>query len=198
MNTKYYISDYEDNSYHDSYFHVVFWDAEKGAVENVQYGATAYGGGWNWHPEIERVIPEQIIEQIRDWRFDLLAPSFEEGETRRCLEPEPQQMPIGTVVRLLKDGRRGKTPYSKDEVGTVTGHYWFGTFYGNGYNKKGRHNGRVGLTMANGRKVFCSMNVVRLQQEPDMVRARERAFEAAKFVRCPHAWWTQHNPQIAA
>lgn len=193
---KYFIGDYEDNGYHDSYFHVVFWDTEKGAVENVQYAATAYGGGWDWHKEIERDIPADIIQQIRDWRFEQILPAFIEAEKQRCFEPSASQMTAPTRVRLLKDGKRGKTPYNKDEVGVVTGQYWFGQFFSNGYKTKDRHNGRVGIQIGN-RRVFCAMTVVRLDEEPDYAAATECAKRAAEFVRCPHAWWTQCNNQIA-
>lgn len=35
----------ECNGYHDSYFYAIVWNAEKGAPEEVEYGATAYPGG---------------------------------------------------------------------------------------------------------------------------------------------------------
>lgn len=42
------------------------------------------------------------------------------------------------------------------------------------------------------------MTAVRLASDPDMAAATARAEQAARFMRCPHAWWTTRNAKIAA
>jgi hypothetical protein len=196
----YLIGDYEINGYHDSYFHVVYYDAQQDKIMDKEYGATAYGGSWNYRAEmVPGPMPEHIADRIRALRLAELLPASHEAERQRHEAPEPQQMPVGTLVRMLRDSRATcKTPYHAGETGTVLRHTWFGTFYRNGYNKRDRSNGRVTLRMADGRIVHAAMTAVRLASDPDMAAATARAEQAARFMRCPHAWWTTRNAKIAA
>lgn len=126
----YLIGDYEINGYHDSYFHVIYYDAQQDKIMDKEYGATAYGGSWNYRAEmVPGPMPEHIADRIRALRLAELLPASHEAERQRHEAPEPQQMPVGTLVRMLRDSRATcKTPYHAGETGTVLRHTWFGTF----------------------------------------------------------------------
>lgn len=192
----YYLGDYERNGYDDSDFHVVYWDDRIGEIRNVQYGSTRYAGGWNYDV-LQREIPADVAERITAHINALNLASLTRHEIARVMEPEPRQMEFGTRVRITKDSRKGcKTPYRAGEVGEVSGHYWFGTFYKNGYNQKTRANGRAGVRLSDGRTVFVAMTLLRLDCDPDLERVEREARHAK--LSCPHAWWTHRNGTFAA
>lgn len=196
----YYMGDYEKNGYHDSYFSVVFWNDNTGEIITTEYAATAYGGGWDWQKELIRGFPAAVLARLNAHRYALTLASLTGQEKDRVLVPTPEEMPFASTVRLLKSSRKGcATPYTAGEIGEVFGHYWFGTFYGNGYNTRGRSNGRAGLRMADGRMVYVAMTVCRLNEEPDLARVERdaRAVVAGPFV-CPGAWWSNVASNVAS
>ena len=193
----YYLGDYEKNGYDDSDFVVTFWDDEAGRIESAEYGSTRYGGGWDYSRDLQREIPADVAERVREHIHANALAARTAAEIARVTEPTPGQMPFGARVRITKDSRKGcKTPYKAGEVGEVSGQYWFGQFYRNGYNHKTRANGRAGVRMVDGRTVFCATRVLRLDEEPDLARVAEQA-RGAKLG-CPHAWWTNVNGNFAA
>lgn len=192
----YYLGDYERNGYDDSDFHVVFWDDRIGEIRNVMFGSTRFAGGWNYSSDLLREIPDDVAERIRARICASRLASLTKEEIARVNEPTPQQMPFGTRVRITKASRKGsKYTFAAGDVGEVSGHYWFGTFYSKGYNSKGRHNGRAGVRLNDGRTVFVAMTMLRLDCEPDLARVAREA--AAAKLRCPHAWWTHRNGTFA-
>ncbi len=193
----YFLGEYERNGHDDSDFFVTFWDDATQTVQNVEFMSTRYGGGWNYSRDMENVIPVEVVARIRANVYKRTLASHTYSETLRCESPEPEQMPFGTCVRLTANSRKGcKTPYTKGETGEVFDHYWFGTFYARGYNQRTRGNGRLGLRMSDGRKVFCAMTIAQLDQSPDIGKCERSARQLADScepVRCPGAWWSQVN-----
>lgn len=159
------ISEREHNMHDDSDFYMLVWDAATQTAKEICFASTR---GWTYPSLASRpdATPE-VMAAYTAWRAEEVRLAFNAQERDRVANPDPQDMPFGTRVRLLKSSRKGcKTPYQAGEVGEVTGQYWFGTFYGNGYKTRNRFNGRLGLRMADGRKVFAAMTVVRLDREP--------------------------------
>ena len=192
----YYLGDYEDNGYHDSYFYVVYWDDRIGETVNKMSGATAFAGGWNYSADLQREIPADVKERIHAYLNARALAAMTAAELSRVMTPEPKQMEFGTRVRILKDSRKGcKTPYRAGDVGEISGHYWFGTFYKNGYNQQTRANGRAGVRLSDGRIVYCAMTLIRLDCEPDFERVKREA--PGSRIACPHAWWSNSNPEFA-
>ncbi len=192
----YYLGDYERNGYDDSDFHVVFWDDIAGEVKNVQYASTRYGGGWGWQSELIRDIPADVFGRIRADIYSKALAALTRAEMARVMEPQPESLGHGARVRFLKTSRKGcKTPFTVGEVGECFWQGWYGTFYRNGYNQRTRHNGRLGVRMTDGRTVWCAMESVRLDCEPDLARVEHQAREAsqADALRCPGAWWSAVN-----
>jgi hypothetical protein len=195
----FYVGDWEQNGYHDSYFSVVWWDDAAGREESAEYGATAYAGGWNWRADLARDWPADVVARWRAWRLAGYRNSIGARETARCCVPEPAEMPFGTRVRMLRasKSRACRTPWAAGEVGEVSGHYWHGTFFANGYKRKERANGRLGIRMADGRTVFAAMSAVRLDCEPDAaaIEAEARRIAGGPPL-CPGAWWSAFNPLL--
>lgn len=159
------IQDTERNGYDDSDFYMLVWNPAKKCAESIMFATTR---GWSYpsYGSKPDATPE-VMAEYNAWRAEQDRLAFNAQETDRVANPDPDDMPFGTRVRLLKSSRKGcKTPYVAGEVGEVLGQYWFGTFYVNGYQARNRFNGRLGLRMADGRKVYVAMTVVRLDREP--------------------------------
>ena len=189
----YYLGDYERNGYDDSDFFVTYWDDVNGKVESKEYSSTRYGGGWNYSAELIRQIPADVAQRLRSYLYARALDSAIQAERARVFEPQPESLGHGVSVRFLKDSsKRSKTPWKAGETGECFWQGWYGTFYGNGYNKRTRFNGRLGVRMADGRKVFCPMEAVRLNCEPDEAACLRHALEVANNTQlcCPGAWWT--------
>jgi hypothetical protein len=194
----FFIGEYEDNGYHDSYFHVVFWNDTEGKTENSQFAATAYGGGWNYERDLQFEWPADVIARFRAYRLANARKACVDAENARVLKPGPAELTFGARVSFLKDSRKGgKNAYAKGQTGEIFWIGYFGTFYANGYQKPDRSNGRIGVRLANGEKTFAGMSVVRLAEDPDMEKAERNAQSAAAGPgACPHAWWTKTSPLL--
>lgn len=196
----YYLGDYEVNGYDDSDGYVVFWDDESGKIDSQLFWTTRGGMGGAFRTKLQPVMSESILARLRAFIFDRDLRGMEFYENRRVMEPQPESLGKGARVRFLKSSRKGtKTPWVAGEVGECFWQGWYGTFYAKGgYNTKGRHNGRLGVKMADGRAVWCAMTSVRLDCEPDMAKCERQARQNAENIRiaCPHAWWTNTSNQI--
>lgn len=196
----YYIGDYERNGYDDSDFYVVYWNDESGKIESEMYATTRGGMDCRIMSLLKRDISDSVKARISAFIYDRDLTYGTFLETRRVMEPQPDSLRKGSRVRFLKNSRKGsKTPWVAGEAGSCIWQGWFGTFYAKGgYNTKGRHNGRLGVKMDDGRTVWCSMTSVRLDCEPDIgkVELAARRNANALHTTCPGAWWTKTNPNL--
>jgi len=189
----YYLGDYERNGYGDSDFFVTYWDDNARRIETKEHSSTRYGGGWNWNAELIREIPAEVVQRLRAYMYQTALEANTSYEKRRVEEPTPESLGFGVRVRFLKDSdKRSKSTWQAGQVGECFWQGWYGTFYKNGYKTRGRSNGRLGVRMPDGSKVFCPMTAVRLDCEPDMEKVENAARGVAEGdqVRCPGAWWT--------
>lgn len=195
--TRYRLCEWEENGYDDSDGFVAFYDDETGTVGCEETWSTRYAERVN--PPVFEYPTKEIVEKAVGWLADFIFRGLCEAEKRDVLEPG--NIGSGTRVRFLVSGvhndkkNKCSTPYEEGDAGTVfwTGH--FGTFYRNGYNRRGRHNGRIGINLDDGRVVFVDMGKVRLDDEmlpeTELRRRAERLARDCQFGKAlsrKHAW----------
>ena len=159
----YRLSEWEDNGYHDSYFHVALWNEDKQIVERVEFGATAYAGGWNYMAETLAPTKE-IVGKACAWLANVIYRQIWAAEQGDVLEPKAVSK--GQDLRLIRSARNKGVTVPKGAVGRVFWSGAYGTFYKNGYNRPGRNNIRVGLELTTGERVFVALSACRLDREP--------------------------------
>jgi hypothetical protein len=93
---------WEDNGYHDSYFYGVSWNDEKNCLEKQSLGATAYAGGIGFDDTFLPPTPE-ILEKARKALAAIIADILLKVEERDVLEPGPEAIKAGVLLRLLHD-----------------------------------------------------------------------------------------------
>ena len=196
----YRLADWEENGYHDSYFYVALWNEGTQQVESVEYGATAYGGGWNYTAETEAPTPE-IVAKACAWLADRIYAQAHAAEQRDVLEPAT--VTKGQDLRLTRNARNKGVKIPAGAVGRVFWSGAYGQFYRNGYNRPGRDNTRVGLELTTGERVFVALDACRLDREPmpdAELRQRAEALSLGcafgKALSLKHAWDT-HNFALA-
>lgn len=59
------VGNYEENRYHDSYFHSVFWDDENETLVTQMVGSTAFAGGATRTPLTDN---QRVWEQVNEYR----------------------------------------------------------------------------------------------------------------------------------
>lgn len=206
---KYILTEWERNGYHDSDFYASYWDSETESIRCEEVGTTRCYSRTNaliddkgeepGHftlPTIDIVL--QAIKKFEEFLFSKLKASNQ----REIMEPSSTCR--NDRLRLLSDGefkdkKRGTViPYKAGESGVVIWADHIGTFYHNGFNKRGRHNLRVGLRLDDGRIIFVPMEKLRKDKEvePDSVirklasqYAQECGFSNAMFG----AAWDSRN-----
>ncbi len=203
----YFIADYERNGYSDSDFMVVYWNDATGKIEQQEYGSTRYAGnpaGGAFFASLERNIPDSILAKIRDRIYDEALALFTINDTARVETPGSPELPFGTKVRFLTAStKRHAYQWAAGDTGEITWTGHMGTFYRKGYNKPNRENGRVGVRLADGRRVFAPMKAVRLDREIDPAQLAADAATAARNMRFEgcvpgYTWATKINPAIRA
>lgn len=195
--TRYNLCEWEENGYHDSYGYTAYYDDETGKVGKEETWATAFACLKN--PPVFEEPTLEIVEKAVAWLANTIFHGLCEAEKMDVLEPG--NIVRDTRVRFLVSGvysdkkNKCSTPYEEGDAGTVfwTGH--FGAFFGSGYNRRGRHNGRIGVNLDDGRVVFVDMKKVRLDREMlSEAELRERAERLArncqfgKALSMKHAW----------
>lgn len=171
---KYSVADWEVNGYQDSDFKALYWSPEDG-FSVVEVGSTRYGGGGvsadlKAHPP----VPAELLPVMREALAEKVARYAMGSFAHRVLNP--MKFAKGEKVKFLKDGKakiaskddKGSVRWVEVKAGDEAEVFWsghFGSFYRNGYNRPNRDNGRLGLILANGDKVFVGMNKVRLSEE---------------------------------
>lgn len=183
---KFLLEDREANYYDDSDFYAIFFDTETGTIRSEMYGTTR-----GFSPRVApadkylRPVPEEILEKAREYLFEKAS---EDIRRRDRLEIDsPDSISRGDTVTLLCGGKytdkkrdNVKISYEAGETAVVIWEGAFGTFYRNGYNRKGRSNTRVGLRFEDGRVVFigldkCKLSRAYLTDEEIAARARSYA-----------------------
>lgn len=183
--TKFLLEDREANYYDDSDFYAIFFDTETGTIRSEMYGSTR-----GFSPRVApadvylREIPADVMTKAIEYLFEK---SSEDIARRDRIEIDsPDNVSRGDCLTLLMDGKYSdkktgvKVEYKAGESAVVIWEGAFGTFYRNGYNRKGRSNTRVGLRFEDGRVVFigldkCKLSRPYLSEEEISQRARSYA-----------------------
>lgn len=97
----YELNDWEDNGYHDSYFHKVVWDDEEKTVRNVEYGATAYVSAGR---HVFMTPTSEIIAEAREWLKNYLKKSLAAADQADI--DEPQSLEKGQRVKIKKSTKK--------------------------------------------------------------------------------------------
>lgn len=158
---------WEDNGYHDSYFHGVYFDDADGQLHKADLGATAYGGGIGFSEEYAMPTPE-VVEAARKLLVQGIYQRLLEAEHRDVMEPNDVQ--VGDIVRLLQvhKSRKAGTVLGVGVRIRVNDCQAFGTFYRNGYNKPGRDNRSIVGTVLGSPQtlVRVPLSKCRMDREP--------------------------------
>jgi len=155
---KYYVCNWEDNGYHDSYFYGACWDTETKSIVTHGEGATAYAGGWS-KPDIPKIssAPETVYSEFKEFCISRAAQMIFDSKQLDISEPDSVQRGEDLVtIRTVKTRKFGII-----EKGTRGRVFWsgaYGQFYRKGYNRPCRSNIRVGLETVAGDKVFVALN----------------------------------------
>lgn len=183
--TKFLLEDREANYYDDSDFYAIFFDTETGSIRSEMYGSTR-----GFSPRVApsdiylREIPAEVMTQAIEYLFEK---SSEDIARRDRIEIDsPDNVSRGDCLTLLMSGKYSdkktgaKVEYKAGESAVVIWEGAFGTFYRNGYNRKGRSNTRVRLRFEDGRVVFigldkCKLSRAYLTDEEISQRARSYA-----------------------
>lgn len=94
-------AEWEDNGYHDSYFHEIYWDADLQEAFQKEIGATAYGGGIQHWESVPWTAEE--LEKARLWHADKILAQLVKAEQDDVLTPNSIEK--GDRVRLLERQR---------------------------------------------------------------------------------------------
>jgi hypothetical protein len=166
--TKYRLCEWEENGYDDSDGYIAYYDTATGKVESH------YAWSTRWHstgkPSAFKDPTPEVVEAARKVLEAHIYEVIRAAEHRDVLEPKGAAK--GDRLRTLVSGtfndkKRGKkVTYEAGEAGEVIWVGHFGSFYSNGYNRRDRSNGRVGLKFPDGRVVFLAMSKVRKDMEP--------------------------------
>lgn len=166
---KYLLEDRELNGYDDSDFYAIFYDTETESIRSEIYGSTRFPSP-TVAPSSEyiREIPEDVKPKIFDIVYKRALSEIREAD--RDSIDTPEKVKIGESVTLtqsgtFKDKRSGeKVSFSEGETGVVIWEGCFERIYRNGYNRKGRHNTRVGIKLEDGRVVFVKLEICKLSR----------------------------------
>lgn len=182
------LGEWECNGYHDSDWYAVYWDGKE--VRTKLIDTTR---GVMARPQLIRATDAELLA-ARDYGANLLVQRLTADAEHRILKPDSANK--GDTLRLtekvvFEDKRSGETVTAEaGEAGTVIWVGNWGTFYRNGYNRRGRHNCRVGLKMDNGRVVFCAMEKCRLDEE---IPTPEEIFAQAEDLSWSGFWADYSN-----
>lgn len=161
---KYKLCSWECNGYQDSDWYLVLWDSEAQTVRKVEVGTTRCAAGCNVEGHGYELPTPEVAEAARAWLEEAIYQTIRAAELRDVLEPN--NAPLGSWLRLLRDYKHKVATIPADTRGYV---FWcaaYGQFYRNGYNHPGRNNRRVGLELKDGRRVFVALSACRLDREP--------------------------------
>jgi len=87
------VGNYEENRYHDSYFHSVFWDDENKTLVTQMVGSTAFGGG-SYGTELTN--DQRVWEEVNAWREQKKA-------ERRARRRNKKAKRLREARKILKD-----------------------------------------------------------------------------------------------
>lgn len=189
------LTEWEDNGYDDSDFWVSVYDDETNEVRAVLSGSTRFAGYAPDHgPDLGQPISDPVVLQNA---IRLLAEHIfrrlRETEDKDVLEPVAVER--GACVRLLRDCQHKNLVLPTGTVGRVFWSGAFGQFFRNGYNRPGRQNTRVGISLIDSTTAYVALSACRLNREPERNESLQtRAWELAQhceFSRMTgkkHAW----------
>jgi hypothetical protein len=132
----------ERNGYHDSDFYATVWDEEQGCVRTIEDGTTRFYAPSKYH---RADATEEVVTKARAWWANEVGPK----QAYATLKGRALFIDVCSEVEVIK-GR--KLP-----LGTTGEVVWKGqdSFKRNGY--------RIGIRLANGTRVYTSMdNVMKL------------------------------------
>lgn len=200
----YFVCEYERNGHSDSDFLVVYWNDALGALEQSETGSTRYAAGPVGAAFVRSLInefPPAVLDRLEQHISKSTLERLRTFEKTRHEEPQPADLSIGTDITLLPCRSRVKAPWQAGATGRVfwTGHY--GTYYIGGYKTRDRSNGRVGVELQSGARLFVPMKAVRLSAKIDDERlkiAAERAALALDFrpLVSGFTWESRLNPEL--
>jgi hypothetical protein len=189
------LTEWEDNGYDDSDFWVSVYDDETNEVRAVLAGSTRFAGNAPGEgPDLGQPISDPAVLQnairlLGEHIFRLLR----ETEDKDVLEPVAVER--GVCVRLLRDCRHKHFVLPAGTVGRVFWSGAFGQFFRNGYNRPGRQNTRVGISLNDSTTAYVALSACRLDREPEgneplHTRAWELAqhCEFSRMTGRKHAW----------
>jgi hypothetical protein len=191
------LTEWEDNGYHDSYFHESWWNTETGQVEFHEVGATAYAGRNS--TERAPISDPAELEKAIAWLADHIYHKIRAAEHRDVLTPEPVNCAHGREFRLLRNCRHKGQVLPAGTVGECIRVDSFGTFYRNGYNRPNRENSRVTLRLPDGSYQTVALSACRQNAEPMadaelMYRARDLARDCQFSTAGPYKYaWDSKN-----
>jgi hypothetical protein len=196
--TRFKLCEWEENGYDDSDGYVAFYNDETGTVGREETWSTRYARSEN--PPIFESPTREVVEKACAWLSNEIFGQLRAAEHKDVLEPN---VVIGDRVKFLKSGTfkdkkaNREVAFEAGEAGEVIWMGHFGTFYRNGYRQPGRHNGRIGVRLEDGRVVFVAMGKVRKAREPmSDAELHKRADRLAldcqfgKALSVKHAWDT--------
>lgn len=174
---KYKLMWWEDNGYHDSYFHGVYFDDADGQLHKADLGATAYGGGIGFDESYAMPTPA-VVEASRKLLVEGIYQRLHSAEQHDVMKPADAKP--GDILRLSEPHKSRKAGMMLD-VGTrirVNVCNAFGTFYRNGYNKPGRDNRSIVGTVLGQPDKLIRVPLAKCRLDRDLrSRAEELSYE---------------------
>jgi len=204
--SKYKLCWWEDNGYHDSYFHGVYFDQADGKCHGVSLGATAYCGGIGFTEEYRLPTPE-IVELARVELAEIIFQSLRAAEHKDVLEPCVRNVKRGIKFRLLEPhsvyvklpngkgffldakGKRIKRTFAAGTtfVSRSDEAVFYGTQYRKGYNRPHRFNASLSTSYRDegGSTWFIQVPLEKLRQDCEPIgdeELRARAQECSTHL----------------
>lgn len=176
------LTEWEDNGYDDSDFWVSVFDDQTNEVVAVLSGSTRFAGyAPGKGPDLGTPISDlPILEKAIHVLAGHIFKSLRAAENKNVMEPVAVER--GATVRLLRDCRHKDIVVSEGAAGPVFWSGTFGQFFHNGYNRPGRENTRLGITLSDGSSVYVALSACRLDREPEGDEALEaRARQLAQY-----------------
>jgi hypothetical protein len=189
------LTEWEDNGYEDSDFWVSVYDDVANEVKAVLRGTTRFAGyAPGQGPDLGQPISDfATLQKALCLLADRIFKLIRSAEDKDVFEPVAVE--LGTFVRLLRNCKHKGVVIPAGTVGKVFWSGAFGQFFRNGYNRPGRENTRVGISLDDGSIAYVALSACRLNREPEgneSLRTRAHALaqncEFSRMTGKRHAW----------
>ncbi|WP_130425422.1 hypothetical protein [Edaphobacter modestus] len=169
------------------------FDDESNQIRGIMSGSTRFAGyapGHGpdlGHPISDLAILQRALQALKNFIFT----AIRAAEYSDVLEPSKVER--GTKLRLLRNCKHKGLTIPVGTAGVVFWSAAYGKFYDKGYNRPGRDNTRVGLTLADGSTAYIALSACRLDREPDTDTVlQDRAWELAQNCQFSKATGEKH------